>query len=197
LREDEGRDFGEQPADEFPYRGQGITIPKLEDILTAFPDMPMTIEIKQEDPPIGEALCTLLRDHEMTDQVIIPSFSPVAMQDFRTACPEVATAAVESEVQVFFVLNLGSRTATYEIPATVTAFQIPEYAGSLQVITPTFVENAQALGISIQAWTINTVEDMQRMLDAGVDGIITDYPDRLLELLGRTEPVAEATAEPE
>ena len=39
--------------------------------------------------------------------------------------------------------------------------------------------------MDVHAWTINEVEDMQRMIDLGVDGIITDYPDRLLELLGR------------
>ncbi|MBZ0320440.1 MAG: glycerophosphodiester phosphodiesterase [Anaerolineae bacterium] len=186
LREDEGRDFTEQPEGEYPYRGQGVTIPALEDVLTAFPDMPMTIEIKQETPSIAEPFCAMLRDHDMTDQVIVASFSATAMEDFRAACPEVATSGVTDEIRQFFFLNLGGQAQNYAVPTSLTTFQVPEYYDALQVITPEFVSNAQALGIQVQAWTINTVEQMERMVAAGVNGIMTDYPDRLLELLGRT-----------
>lgn len=188
LREDEGRDFTEQPEGEYPYRGQGVTIPALEEVLAAFPDMPMTIEIKQEDPSIAAPFCDMLREYEMTELVIVASFSPIAMQDFRAACPEVATAGVEDEIRKFFMLNLGRQAQSYEVPTGLTAFQVPEYFDALQVITPEFVTNAQALGIEVQAWTINTVEQMERMVAAGVNGIMTDYPDRLLAVLGRTKP---------
>jgi glycerophosphoryl diester phosphodiesterase len=62
---------------------------------------------------------------------------------------------------------------------------VPEYRSGLHVITPRFVDAAHRRKLQVHAWTINEVGDMQRMLDLGVDGIITDYPDQLLELLGR------------
>lgn len=171
-----------------PYRGQGITIPALEEVLAAFPESLMTIEIKQQEPSIVEPFCEMLRAYEMTAAVIVASFHPETMLEFREACPEVMTSGFEDEVRAFFNANLTNRLDGFE--PTVFVFQVPEYFGRLQVITPKFVTNAQALGISVQVWTPNSEEDIQRMIDAGVDGIITDYPDRALALLGRA-PAAE------
>lgn len=165
-----------------PYRGQGITIAPLEEVFQSFPDMPMVIEIKQREPSIVTPFCELLRQYEMTDQVIVPTFHPETIAEFRQTCPEVATAAVEPEIRLFFALNLLRLNATYRPPAL--AFQVPEYSGDLHVVTPRFVRSAARLGIQTHPWTINDREQMRRMLDAGVQGIITDYPDQLMEEMG-------------
>jgi hypothetical protein len=60
-----------------------------------------------------------------------------------------------------------------------------EYHGNLHEVTPRFVNAAHQRNMEVHVWTVNDVDDMQRMLDLGMDGIITDYPDRLLALLGR------------
>ena len=62
------------------------------------------------------------------------------------------------------------------------ALQIPENIG-FQIITKEFIEAAHERNLKVHVWTINQPEDMKRLLDLGVDGIMTDYPDRLLELL--------------
>ncbi|MEZ4831342.1 MAG: glycerophosphodiester phosphodiesterase family protein [Caldilineaceae bacterium] len=84
----------------FPFRGQGITIPTLEEVFAALPDMPMTIEIKQADPSITQPLCDLIRRYNKTDQVIVGSFHNHALDDFRRICPEVATSGHEGDVRV-------------------------------------------------------------------------------------------------
>ena len=167
-----------------PYRGQGITIPALEEVFQTFPELPMVIEIKQREPSIVEPFCRLLRQYDMTDQVVVPTFHAETITEFREACPEVATAAVEDEVRLFYILNLLRLGDTYRSPAL--AFQVPEYSGDLQVVTPRFVRSAGRQGIQVHPWTINEPAQMQRMIEAGVPGIITDYPDRLLTIIGRT-----------
>ena len=54
-------------------------------------------------------------------------------------------------------------------------------------VTEALVRQAQALGLKVVPWTINNPADMERMLGWGVDGLITDYPDRLREVLGRRQ----------
>jgi len=105
------------------------------------------------------------------------------MQAFREQCPEVATSAGEGEIRTFFFLNLFSLTATYSPPAQ--AFQVPEYSGKLHILTPKFIRNAHRRNVQVHAWTINDAYTMRRLLEIGVDGIITDYPILLLEVLGR------------
>ena len=77
----------------YPFRDQGITIPTLREVFETFPDYAMIIEIKQESPSMAAPLCDLIREYEMQEKVLVPSFSDEAIQEFREVCPEVATAA--------------------------------------------------------------------------------------------------------
>jgi glycerophosphoryl diester phosphodiesterase len=167
-----------------PYRGEGIAIPSLQEIFQAFPDKRMNIEIKQREPSIVQPFCDLLREYEMTNQVLVASFHEVTINEFRETCPEVPTSGVESEITVFFALNAIGLDGAY-IPGAF-AFQVPEYSGDLHVVTADFVSGASDHNIEVHPWTINTREDMERLLETGVQGMITDYPDVLLELLGRS-----------
>jgi glycerophosphoryl diester phosphodiesterase len=167
----------------YPFRDMGIVIPSLEEVFAAFPGMPMNIEIKQETPPIEEALCDLIYRFGKEDEVLIASFKPEVMDRFREICPTIATSATEPEILPYYVLNRLGLSAIYRSPAA--AFQVPEYSGNLKVISPRFVQGTRRHNVAVHVWTVNETEDMQRMLDAGVDGIITDRPDRLLALLGR------------
>jgi glycerophosphoryl diester phosphodiesterase len=103
------------------------------------------------------------------------------MTEFRAACPEVATSMVESEIRVFYVLNRLLLGGLFNPPGE--AFQVPEYSGDLLVLSPRFVAGAHGNKIAVHPWTIDDPAEMQRFLDMGVDGIITDRPDLMLELL--------------
>ena len=63
------------------------------------------------------------------------------------------------------------------------AFQVPEWSGSTKVVSPRFVKHAHARGVAVQVWTVNDAEDMRRLLDWGVDGLITDRPDLAVEVV--------------
>jgi len=167
----------------YPYRGQGITVPALEELFVAFPEMPMNIEIKQGEPSIAAPLCQLIREHGMSDRVLIASFHEEATREFREVCPEVGTGTTQNEVIALFALSRPFLEGVYSPAAG--AMQVPEYRSGIHVLAPRLVDAAHKRGLQVHAWTINDEADMRRLIDLGVDGIITDYPDRLLQVLGR------------
>jgi glycerophosphoryl diester phosphodiesterase len=171
-----------RPTDPHPFRGQSIRIPTLEEVFKAFPQMPMTIEIKQDEPSLAKPFCEMLRRYDMTDKVIIPSFIERAILDFRAACPEVMTAMTESEVRnLIFLGDLVGRAPQAK------ALQVPTTAGPIQVVTPGFVSFATARGLVVQPWTINDATEMRALIGMGVHGINTDRPDVLMKVLGRAK----------
>jgi glycerophosphoryl diester phosphodiesterase len=169
----------------FPYRGQGITYVSLEEVFKAFPDMRFNIDMKQNDPPIYSAFCDLVRKYNMQDKVIAASFSHQNTVAFRKLCPEVTTAADETETRTFVFMNFAYLGAWYS--PDFKAFQVPVRSSGITILTPHFVRAAHDRGVRVDAWTIDETWEMKHLLEMGVDGIITDRPDRLMALLKRTQ----------
>ena len=181
---DAGHYWTEDGGQTFPFRGQGITIATLEELFQAFPQMPMNIEIKRVDNlPVAEPFCQMIRQYNMQDKVLVASFHQDALDQFRAACPELSTSTTQNEVINFFIRHFVGLAASYSPVAQ--AVQVPEYRSGIHILTPRFIRDAHSRGMDVHVWTVNQAEDMQRMIDLGVDGIITDRPDILLELLGR------------
>ncbi|MFP4114337.1 MAG: glycerophosphodiester phosphodiesterase [Spirochaetota bacterium] len=166
-----------------PYRGQGVVVPTLEEVLRAFPDVPMTIEIKQSEPSIVDAFGRMLQRFDREQNTIVASFHPDVMREFRAKFPDFATSGVEPEIRTFYVLKTVFLGWLYRPP--MEAFQVPEASGNLKVITPRFVRAAHRRGVDVHVWTVNDRESALRVLGASVDGIITDRPDLILEILDR------------
>jgi len=180
---DAGYDWTDGEGESYPFRGQDIAIPTLDEVFAAFPNQLMNIEIKQSDPSIIRPFCQKIEEHNMVDKVLVASFDQATLYAFREECPNVATSTGQSEVTLFFVLS----TLLLErvISPDATSLQVPEYEGFLKILTNRLVDAASNRNLEVHAWTINDEADMERMLDLGLDGIITDYPDRLLSLLDR------------
>jgi glycerophosphoryl diester phosphodiesterase len=171
------------PDDEFPFRGRGIRVPSLEEVLAEFPDIPKIIEMKPEDPAIVSALGNLLRSYDQEESAIVASFHSANLKAFRQEFPEFATSAGQSEVTWFYVMNLLGFGTSY--PSRAEFFQVPINMGRLPVITRGFLESSGVNNVRVQAWTINDRAEMEMLLGIGVDGIITDEPALLLDVLGR------------
>ena len=180
---DAAYDWTPEGGSTFDYRGQGITFPTLDEVFQRFPAYPMVVEIKQESPSMAQPLCDLIRLFGMEEKVIVPSFSDLAMGEFRAACPEVATAASSNEVKQFVYLSFAFMSNPTTPPYF--AMQVPIESAGITVITPGFVANVHRRGLQIHAWTINDPDEMRMLIEMGVDGIMTDRPDVLLEVLGR------------
>jgi len=167
----------------FPYRGAGVTLPTLTEVLGAFPDKAVNVEIKQNDPDVAEALCVLLREQDAADRVMVGSFHGGALSQFRRACPEVATSASQNEVIVFLALEKLRLSAIFT--PQYEALQVPISQYNVPIVTQHFVNAAAARGVDVHVWTVNDVATMRDLVSLGVNGLITDRPDRALEVLGR------------
>jgi glycerophosphoryl diester phosphodiesterase len=168
----------------YPFRGHGIKIPTLSEVFEAFPDIRINIDIKPGNPGVVAPLAEMLGRYNREQQVMVGSFHERQLALFRKICPKTATAATPGETRLFYVASTFFRLGSiYNPPAA--AFQIPEYAGRLQVVTPRFIKAAHAHGIQVHVWTVDEVADMERLIAWGVDGLISDYPDRLIKVLGR------------
>ena len=184
---DAGYKFTPDGGQTFPFRGRGVTIPTLQEIFDALPGKTFNVEPKQAEPSITTPLCAIIRDRKMTEKVIVGSFRQQAIDEFRAACKEVATAATPAEVRDFLALYKIGLGETYRPPMQV--LQVPQRLGALEIVTKDFVETADRLNLKVHVWTINDPADMQRLIEIKVDGIMTDYPDRLLKLLGEAPKI--------
>lgn len=171
------------PPDEdgHPYRGEGLEIPTLDEALAANPDVRWNVELKGAVDDV-EPFCRVVRDRGMTEQVLAASFTPI-IADVREVCPTVATSAHRDEVIRFLVGSTLGLEATYDAPAR--AFQVPRRSNGIRVLTEGFVDAAHSRGMDVHAWTINERAAFRRLADLGVDGLITDRPDRALSVIGR------------
>jgi glycerophosphoryl diester phosphodiesterase len=173
-----------QDGQDFPFRGKGITVPTLEQVLVAFPQTLMVIEIKEEAPTAATALCDMLARYGKNGQVMVAGFSSEVVERFRAECSSTATSTTVSEVYWFLALHKLGLGAAFQPRAQ--ALQVPEQAGPLQLVNAAWMASARGHGMAVHVWTVNETLDLQRLVALGVDGIITDYPDRLAAVLGRT-----------
>ena len=180
---DAAYDWSPDEGKTFPYRGQGIQVATLEEIFQAFPEMRMTIEIKKTNSPMAKPFCDLIREYNMQDKVLVASFHDERLKEFRTECPEVATSSAKNETTVFVLLTKAFLGGFYS--PIFYSLQVPEESGGITVMTPAFVRAAHARNLAVEPWTINDEETMRKFIEWGVDGIITDRPDILMEVLGR------------
>lgn len=163
----------------FPYRGQNIRVATLAEVFERFPDKRMNIEIKQSEPSIVSPLCALIEKHNMTDKVLVASFSHRDLVQFRASCPRAATSASAQELLQFRFGNLNNTSAGPD------CLQVKDRVLSVGVITKDAIARARRLKLPLHAWTVNDLEGMKRMIGLEVDGIITDYPGSLLALRER------------
>jgi glycerophosphoryl diester phosphodiesterase len=170
---DAAHHFG--PADGHPLRGRGIGMPLLEEAVTTFPDRMFNIDLKQ--PGIAGAVAAEIRRLGIEERVMIGSFHDRRIRAFRGAAPGVATSAGPAEV----ARSLARRP---QRGIGADAYQVPERGGGIRLVTERFVRRAHAAGKHVHVWTVNEAVDMRRLLDLGVDGIVTDRPDTLNEVLG-------------
>lgn len=168
----------------FPHRGQGLQVPTLDELFQRFPQMRYVVEIKRTQIPIDKPLCDLIRQHNMQDRVLIASFHDEAMKDFRATCPEVATSASRGEVTAFVLLGKvflsGLVIPEYE---SIQPPYDPDESMNIPIMTKRFIREAHAKNIAVEPWTVNDPELMKQYVEWGVDGIITDRPDLMIEVL--------------
>jgi glycerophosphoryl diester phosphodiesterase len=167
----------------FPCRDLGIEVPTLEEVLSELPNARFVIEIKPPSIDVASSLCRIVRDLGMEENVLVSSFHGEVVDELRRSCPSVATGATAREAFSFYQLNR-FRLDFMQTPVA-EALQVPPTFGGMDVLTPRFLSAAKKFNLQVHVWTVNDVDDMKRFVALGVGGIMTDYPDRLMGVLGR------------
>lgn len=177
---DAAYDFSIDGGANYPLRGKGIGIPTLEEVFAALPDQRFNIEMKHESDTMPSAVCSLLRARSLTSRAIVASANQKNLVRFRSECPEVATSGSFSEVTEFLIYESAGLTNSFSPP--MNAIQTPVSVRGFDLVTARYIEAAHKLNLEVHAWTINDPEEMKRLIEMGVDGIMTDYPERLLRV---------------
>lgn len=154
-------------------------VPLFEELLDTFPEVRWNVDIKAE--PALQPLLDLITRTDAWDRVCVGSFSEARVaRAQRLAGPRLATSYGTRGV-----LNL--RLRSWGIPAAVRrsaiAAQVPESQSGVPVVDRRFIRTAHARGLQVHVWTVNEAERMHRLLDLGVDGIMTDHIDTLRKVL--------------
>jgi len=158
----------------YPWRGRGIGVPTLAEVLARYAGMPMIVEIKVGSAEAARLVVEAICRAGAIDHVCVGSFSLTALRTVRALDARITTSGAREEVRwALYRSWVGLRPAT----SAYKGFQVPERAGRLTVVTPRFVRAAHRAALAVQVWTVNDERDMWRLLDWGVDGLISDRPD--------------------
>ncbi|NRA04492.1 MAG: glycerophosphodiester phosphodiesterase [Myxococcales bacterium] len=164
----------------FPFRGCGVRIPLLADVIERYPEARINLEIKQADPPIAERVVGLIRELGAAERMLLASEQDAVIASIRALDPGTASGSSLRDAVNFFAALDGGRIAGFEPMGQ--ALQIPPRFGERELVTEQSVAAAHRLGLLVHVWTVNDADEMRRLLDLGVDGIMSDFPDRLIEV---------------
>lgn len=158
--------------------GGAGTVPRLDDILDAWPDTRFNIDVKSDDAV--EPTLASIRRNRAEPRVLLASFSDRRLARIRrTAGPTIASSLGMREVATLWTGLMGRARP---VPTGAVAVQVPPRQGRLRLVTPRFIAHAHRLGLQVHVWTIDDARQMRYFLDLGVDGIMTDRIEVLREV---------------
>jgi glycerophosphoryl diester phosphodiesterase len=170
---------------------------KLEGALTfdvflhRYPNLLCNVDFKDKDPWLVDMAVRTIRKRKAADRVIVSSFFHANLKYFRKLFPECETSMSPKEVILFYLsFKLGLRKNR---PHRIKYYQVCENYGPLKLVSPELIEYAHGRGVFVQPWTINDKKDMIKLINWGVDGIFTDDPGLLAEVLNQAGSCHENT----
>lgn len=170
----------------YPFRGRGITIPSLAETLEALPEMRFNLDLKDASLQLAERFIEVVGRYKAHARILGASFHYRQLRRLRKLAPSLVTSFSSPEVRGLVVLQrIG--LLKYVFPFKGLTLQVPETHGNTRIVTPRLINLLHDRGISVQVWTINSADDMHRLLDMGVDGIVTDDPRLLQQVLQARE----------
>lgn len=152
-------------------------VPTLNEVLERYRKPRLIVEMKDNTPALARAVIDLLRRHAAVGRVCLGSFGRRVLRAARAMEPAVATSAAREEVR-WALYRSWVRWPVTRVPYD--GYQVPEFAGTTRVVSPYFVEASHRAGLAVQVWTVDTAADARRLLNWGVDALITDRPDLIV-----------------
>jgi glycerophosphoryl diester phosphodiesterase len=157
-------------------------VPRLSEVLARYRHARLIVEMKDNRPELAAAVVDAVEAADAVERVCLGAFGRRVIRAARVRNPAIATSAAREEV----------RWALYRswcrVPARAPAYagyQIPEHAGATRVVSRRFIDHAHRAGLGVQVWTVDDEETARRLLEWGVDALITDRPDVIVPLVTR------------
>lgn len=174
---------GERPAPA-GYTAADFRVPTLREVLATFPGVLVNVEIKRTRPetsPYERTMAGLLAEFGRGTDTVVASFSDSAVTRFKLYNRDVSTSPGTTQATAFWLNTLGPLTGIRLHGHH--ALQVPPSQSGIPVVTADFVADAHRRGLAVHVWTINDRAEMERLIDLGVDGIMTDRPTLLEDVL--------------
>lgn len=180
---DAGHGFTPDGGASFPSRGQGIGIPTLEEAFASFPDARFNIEIKQGDRAFLEQVVKASAGR--AERTLLTSASDAVIAELRAVLSDTGVPVAMGASTGDCVAFVKAATAGEPPPPEPMALQIPTHFGEHPLVTPELVGFAHRHDVQVHVWTINDPAEIERLLDLGVDAVMSDFPIRVVEAIGR------------
>lgn len=169
--------------------GHGEGFPSLEAVLEEFPDARLNVDLKV--PEAVEPFAKLIRSLRAQERVLATSFDEPTRRAVCALLPGVASSASRSVVISARVRSwLGLPFDSWKVPPEVVALQIPASASGVALVTPSMLRLAKRKSLEVHVWTINDANDMRRLWQMGVQGIVTDRTDLAVQVRQEVFPTA-------
>jgi glycerophosphoryl diester phosphodiesterase len=168
----------------FPYRGQGLTVPTLAEVLERCPTMRFNIDAKADDPALARALAEVVAVAGAEDRVCLGSFFDAQAERLGALLPRCARF-LPQQAATCHVMAARAGSSSEGCPGGYDLADLPHRRGEMVVVDAAVVAHFHGLGIPVHVWTVDEEAEMRELLALGVDGIVSDRPDVLKEVMGR------------
>ncbi|MBN2040831.1 MAG: glycerophosphodiester phosphodiesterase [Spirochaetes bacterium] len=168
----------------FPFRGREIKLLSLEEMLQSFPQQKFNIDLKDRNVNQVKYFTGILNRCRAFDRVIVASGYYSNLRAVRKLCPGISTSFSVKEILILLILHF-SGFLFLKTNFKGNAVQVPERWKIFRIVTPKFIERLHKKNLKIHVWTVNDKDDIRRLIDLKVDGIMSDNPALLMEVLGK------------
>jgi glycerophosphoryl diester phosphodiesterase len=183
---DAGFGFTPDGGATFPFRDTGLGVPTLAEVLARYPGLRLNVDAKTDDAPLAEVLADVLRRAGAVARACVGSFHDAQAERLGALLPGYARYLPE-RAATCHVMAAKAGGGGEECPGGFELASLPLRMGDLLVVDAAVVGYFHGLGLRVNAWTVDDPADMRELLRLDVDGIVTDRPDLLREVLGRSK----------
>jgi len=182
---DAGHRFTPDGGESFPFRGQGVRISTLEEAFEAFPDARFNVEVKAGDRAFLERVVAAVAAADRAERTLLTSGRDDAIAELRAVLADTGVPAAMGASTGDCIAFVKAATGGGAPPPEPMALQIPTAFGGQPLVTPDLLRFAHDHDVQIHVWTVNEPAEIERLLDLGVDAVMSDFPARVVEAIAR------------
>lgn len=183
---DAGYKFSSDNNMSFPFRDKGIQIPALFELFEKFPNVTINVDMKDRNPDFPQLLSDLIRNYDMEQKILVGSFHPKQVRRFRKINPNVSLIASIIDVYRYYLSNKINIKRIIN-QSNFDIMQVPQQFGFIDLLKSSFIDGLHKLNIPCHVWIVDNTDDLEKMLNLGVDGVFTNNPELCINYLQQKE----------